>query len=289
MTTINDKVAALGAATLLGTFAHDSDDWHNARKGIGGSDIGTIAGLNPWNSAYTLFMQKTGRIPGITANTAMRLGSAFEKPIRDLWAADNAGFLTVYDTGTWQSNLAPEFKANPDGFIEWRDGTLGVLEIKYTSERWKQLPEHYRAQVTWYMIVTGLRRAILVAVAGRELNEYEVTYDAEYANRLKLAARRFLNHLSTDTAPDYDGSNSTYETVRELHPEITPGEVELPDDLAANLLTAKRHLEAAEDALRLYKTVTLKYLDGTQTGTLDGVPVVKLSSKSGGKPFITFK
>lgn len=289
MTTINNDVEALGKARLIGIFTPNSDDWHEARKGIGGSDIGAIAGLNPWKSAYTLFMQKTGRIGDTVTNTAMRLGTAFEEPIKRLWQEDNQGFLQVFSTGTWKSLENPNYVANPDGLIRWANGEIGVLEIKYTRQLWTTLPEHYKAQVTWYMMILGLKRAIVVAVAGGEMKEYELFLDPAFALNLKAKAEIFTKCLDEDKTPDYDGSASTYETIREMHPDITPGEVELPEDMTANLIAAKRNLEAAESALTLYKSVTLKYLAGTQTGTLDGVTIVKLQAKNGGKPFLTFK
>ena len=37
-------------------------DWHNARhKGIGGSDVASILGLNPYKTNVELWREKTGR------------------------------------------------------------------------------------------------------------------------------------------------------------------------------------------------------------------------------------
>ena len=42
-------------AKLLGVFESGTSEWHEARAdGIGGSEVGTILGLNPWESPYYL-------------------------------------------------------------------------------------------------------------------------------------------------------------------------------------------------------------------------------------------
>lgn len=285
---ITHKIEDLGYAKLIGTYETGTPEWHAARQGISGTDIGAIMGVNPYKSPYTLYMHKTGQLPPITANTAMRLGTAFEAPIKALWAEDNAGFLTVHDTGTWQSTLDETFKANPDGLIQWANGELGVLEIKYTRFKWDTLPEHYRLQVIWYLWVLGLKRGIVVAVAGGEMIEYPVYLNEDEIPNIIETVGFFQHALEHEYAPDLDGAANTLETVRELHPDIIPGEVELPEDMAANLTEAKAAYDQAEKLLNLNKAIVLDYLDGTQTATLDGKPYAKLQARTGGKPYLTF-
>jgi len=285
---ITHKIEQLGYAKLLGVFETGTDEWHEARQGISGTDIGAIMGVNPYRSPYTLYMHKTGELPPITANTAMRLGSAFEEPIKRLWAEDNAGFLTVHNTGTWVSTLDDSFKANPDGIIQWSNGELGVLEIKYTRFKWDNLPEHYRLQVIWYLWVLGLKRGIVVAVAGGEMIEYPVYLDeAEIPNIIETVAL-FKQSLEDGYPPELDGAANTLETVRELHPDIIPGEVELPEDMAISLKIAKLNADVAEKSLNKYKAVVLDYMAGTQIATINGKQFAKLQARTGGKPYLTF-
>ena len=155
--TITQKIEALGFGRYLGTFEPNSDEWHQAREGIGGSDIGSVMNKNPWKSAYRLWAEKTGQLSDeVEPSMPMKLGTAFEAPIRELFREQNEGWLTVHETGTWQSVANPILKANPDGIIEWADGKLGVLEIKFTRQYWDELPEHYNLQVQHYLQVLGL-------------------------------------------------------------------------------------------------------------------------------------
>ena len=53
-------------ATLLGVFESGTSAWHEAREdSIGGSEVSTIMGLNPYESAYALWAKKTGKIPSL--------------------------------------------------------------------------------------------------------------------------------------------------------------------------------------------------------------------------------
>ena len=48
---------------LVKTKDLSRDEWLRYRtKGIGGSDVSIIAGINPYKSVYQLWLEKTGRI-----------------------------------------------------------------------------------------------------------------------------------------------------------------------------------------------------------------------------------
>jgi putative phage-type endonuclease len=286
--TITEKIEALGFAKYLGTFEPSSPEWHEARRGIGGSDIGAVMNKNPWKSAYTLWAEKTGQIDDkIEPSMPMKLGTAFEPAIRGLFQAENKDWLTVHETGTWQSKENSLLKANPDGIIEWKDGKLGVLEIKFTRQYWDELPEHYNLQVQHYLQVLGLDRGIVVAVAGGDYKEFEVAKDESLVKDMKEAVRAFCGFLDTITPPDYDGSDSTYETVRELSPGLEEGEIEL-GSLWSNLVKARSEAEHWDNALKAQKSAVLAFMNGIKYGLYQGEKVIALQARNG-KPFITFK
>jgi putative phage-type endonuclease len=285
---ITQKIEALGFAKYLGTFEPGSPEWHEARKGIGGSDVASVMDLNPWKSAYTLYCEKTGLIDSnIEPSIPMKMGTAFEPVIRQLFQENNKEWLTIHETGTWASIEDPRSVANPDGIVEWADGSLGVLEIKFSRMYWDKLPEHYNLQVQHYLWVLGLNRAIVVAVAAGDWKEFEVVRDDSLVETMKSRLQAFYGFLDTDTAPDYDGSESTYETVRELSEGLQEGEIEL-GSLWANLLQAKAESEYWETQFKAHKSAVLAFMDGTKYGLFQGDKVIALQARNG-KPFITFK
>jgi predicted phage-related endonuclease len=288
--TIDQQIESLGSAKLLGYFEHASDEWHEARKGVAGSLVGSLMGHNPWRSAYTAYYEVLGELPRDSngPSMAMKLGTVFEQPIQDLWVSENAEWLQAHNTGTWQSVKHPEFRANPDAIIEWADGSLGVLEIKFSRNPMNELPPHYKDQVMWYMHVLGLSKGILVAVANGELVEHEIDYDADYANELQDKALEFLACIERLTPPDWDGSQSTYETVRILSDSIHDGDIEL-GELYPQLIRAKELSEETEQQFTLLKSKVLHLMDGIKVGTYQGDKVLSLQARGSGAPFIVFK
>jgi putative phage-type endonuclease len=286
--TITEKIEALGFAKYLGTFEPGSAEWHNARKGIGGSDIASVMDKNPWKSAYTLYCEKTGLIDSnIEPSMPMKLGTAFEPVIRQLFQESNSDWLTVHETGTWASVEDPKSVANVDGIIEWKNGKLSILEIKFTRQYWDELPEHYNLQVQHYLWVLGLDSAMVVAVAGGDWKEFEVVRDDSLIETMKTRLRAFYGFLDSKTAPDYDGSESTYETVRELSEGIEDGELEL-GSMWSNLLQAKLEFDQWDKQFKAHKSAVLAFMNGTKYGLFQGEKVIALQARNG-KPFITFK
>lgn len=288
--TIDQQIEKLGNAKLLGYFTHDSAEWHEARKGVAGSLVGSLMGHNPWRSAYTAYYEYLGELPKDSTgpSMAMKLGTAFEQPIQELWVSENSEWLTAHNTGTWQSVKNPAFRANPDAIIEWVDGSLGILEIKFSRNPMNELPPHYRDQVMWYLHVLGLTKGILVAVANGELVEHEIEYDKDYALQLEAKGLEFLECVEQLIPPAWDGSQSTYETVRYLSEHIYDGDIEL-GELYPQLMRAKETAEETEKEFTLLKSKVLHLMDGVKVGLYQGEKVLSLQSRGSGLPFIVFK
>jgi predicted phage-related endonuclease len=218
---------------------------------------------------------------------AMKLGNYFEPAIIKLFG-DTHPHLTIHDSSwTFSSKFNDSFHANPDAIIEDEDGELSILEIKFSRNPMPELPEHYRLQVAWYQFVTGLHNpAVLCAVAGGEYREFVIEYDQSLAKDMKEAAEGFLELLSTDTEPTIEGSNSTYETVRELHPEIEDTEVDIDSEEFSKLQSALQQESFWKQQVLLRKSIIQNSMQGAKWGYVDGVNVVALQSRGLGKPFL---
>ena len=273
---------------LIGTHRAGSSDWHAQRaNAIGGSDIAPILNLSPWTSAYSLWAEKSGHTLPQTSTMAMKLGNYFEPGITKLFG-DIHPHLTIH-TGdfTFASKLNQAFHANPDAIIEDKDGKLSILEIKFSRNPMNELPEHYRLQVLWYMIVTGLHNpGVLCAVAGGEYREFIIEYDQTLAEMMITGAERFLELLSTQTEPSLDASKSTYEVVRELHPDIIDYEIEVDPDEYEKLVSALDYEKFYASQVRLRKSIIQNSMNGNRYGLVDGKTVLQLQSRAGGKPYL---
>ena len=275
-------------AVLLGDFANGSPEWHELRNEpgvIGGSDIAACAGLSSWTSPITLWAKKTGQIPDeVTPNMSMKLGTILEEPILQLFA-DEHPELTILTTGTWANKTYPWMRANPDGLYLDADGNWGIVEVKFSRDYWTAVPQSYRAQVLWYMKVFGIKQAKLVALAGSSYQEYDIEWDEFEADTLFEAAVRFRHACIDLKMPDWDGSNSTLETVRALNPNIEDGEVDL-DELGVHYFNAVQDAEAANTKMTELKSRVIKAMEGKKRGLVYGDHLLSLRSRAGGAPYL---
>ena len=247
----------LGNATLLGVFEAGSEEWHNARKqSVGGSDISTICGLNPFQSAYHLWAVKTGKIENtVEENWAIRFGKAFEEPILNLWAEEHPEF-EVFQTGTYQDNLLPFRHANPDALARHKEtGEWIVIEVKTGRQTWETVPDGYRAQVLHYLDILDMDRAFIVAVAGMTWYDIEIKRDEFEIEVQRQMAIDFMQAVFADQKPEWDGSESTYQAVRYQHPDISDEEVEI--ESLHLLVNAQDEFDKAEQELRKIKSQVL--------------------------------
>jgi putative phage-type endonuclease len=281
----------LSKAISLGNFENNSPEWHALRNQegvISGSEIGTILGLSPWTSAFTLWAEKTGRIErAAVGNTAMRLGTLVEPAIRQLYQESHPDHV-VEEVGTYAALTAQWMHANPDAICLDENGEGYILEIKHTAMYWDAIPEHYKAQVFWYMYVFDLKRTVFAVVNAGRYKEYELAWDDfEFAAMLQQVTK-FRSYVLDNIQPDWDGSESTYETVRQLSPGLESRDEEL-GLLGIELMNAQTDFDKAELHLREMKSRVIGALNGAKNGTIDGQVVVTLSQRSGNAPYLTIK
>lgn len=216
------------------------EDWHKLRsKGIGGSDIGAILGVNKYRSLVDVYLDKTeGK--KVEDNNAMFWGRILEPIIR-------AEFQKKHSE-EYQTYLVPYslkygvLRANVDGLI-YNNNTQkwGVLEIKtanqFTTKEWSDgvVPQSYYAQVMHYLTVTGLDYAIIVVlIGGSDYREFYIERNEDEVKAIKEVAEDFWNtYIIPQKIPAPDGSDSYSEYQRELLAkyETFSNRVELDDDM----------------------------------------------------------
>jgi len=284
----------LNGAELLGNHPSGSEAWHALRRqGIGGSNVGTILGLNPWESAFGLWAKRTGQIvdPPVD-NWSVRFGNAFEEPILKMWAVEHPEY-EIFLAGTYRHPLHPYLLANPDALARHREtGEWIVVEVKTARSSWYELPPAYHAQVMHYMTVFGLKSATVVAVAGWNWQEHVVEFD-EFESEAQVAAcRRFWDHLEQVVKPEWDGSKATYEAQRQLNPNIDDDQVDL-DDLGVALLEKQKLFDVAEAELLQVKSEVLDRMGKARHGVIkEGEATVRVASRQArgnGTPWLVIK
>ena len=133
------------------------------RGGIGGSDAGTVLGLNKYKTNLELWEEKTGRAESeFTGNEATRYGHDAEEHIRALFHLDHPDYNLDYHEFRMHGNEKyPFMYATLDGELTGY-GRKGILEIKtatiQNNGQWREwenrIPDTYFAQVVHQLTVT---------------------------------------------------------------------------------------------------------------------------------------
>lgn len=239
-------------AKFIGDYTPENPEWHMIRsEGIGGSEVGTIMGLNQYESAYALWAKKCGLIPTPALdNWAIRFGKAFEEPILDLFAAEHPDF-ELYRAGTYESVSTPYLHANPDALAKV-NGEWVIVEVKTSKNYWYEVPPAYIAQVRHYMAVMNINRAVIVGVVNMTWVEHWIDRDDFEEQVILQQASKFWDSIKKQEAPSWDGSESTYQAVREMHPFINDDEVEI--DGGHYLIQAQENFDKAQALLNEAKS-----------------------------------
>lgn len=154
----------------------DREEWLAMRQkvGIGGSDAGTVLGLNPWCSNLQLWRYKTGQEQpeDISDKPAVIFGKRAEEHIRELFQLDYPQYDIKYNEfWMYVNNELPWQFATLDGELTDESGRRGILEIKTTTiqnkSQWDEweggIPQRYYAQILHQLSATGWQFAILRA------------------------------------------------------------------------------------------------------------------------------
>ena len=194
------------------------EEWLADRaKGIGGSDCGTVLGLNKYKSAYSLWAEKSGLVEAEEVNNeAVRVGHDLEQYVADRFM-EATGKKVVTSDYSFQSEKYPFMLANVDRLLV---GEESGLECKTASALTRydfengDIPPQYYCQCMHYMAVTGYKtRYIAILVMGKGFYWFEINRDEEEIKALIEAERDFWNKVQNGIEPPIDGMTSTSDTL----------------------------------------------------------------------------
>lgn len=267
------------------------EEWLKYRtKGIGGSDVSIIAGINPFKSAHQLWLEKTEQIePEQTDSEYAHFGTLLEPIVRKEFT-QRTGIRVRQKHMLLQSEEYPFMFADLDGVIN-EDGEMAVFEAKtasaYTQEVWEEgIPAPYILQVQHYMAVTGAKRTYIAAlVGGNHFYHHAVERDEEMIGKIVAMAKYFWEtHVLGGIEPVPDGSEATTNYFNSRFRESNGETVELPEEALAVCMEYDRlseELKKMEEAKNAAANQLKGYLKEAETGTVGGRKVTwKLVSKS---------
>lgn len=195
-------------------------EWLALRKtGIGGSDAGTVCGLNPFGSQIKLFYDKTGRKIEEGDNEAMRQGHDFEDYVAQRFM-EATGLKVRRSNYMYRSAEYPFMIADVDRFVVGEDAGLECKTASaYNADKWKDgnIPLHYVMQCYHYMAVTGKRTWYIAAVIlGKEFVWHKLEWEDELIGSLIQAEKNFWeNYVMAKKIPVPDGTEVCNEVLNQ--------------------------------------------------------------------------
>lgn len=200
------------------------EEWLDIRKGyIGGSDAGAVVGLNPYKSAYTLWAEKTNKIPEFEGNTLTRVGNYLEDFVAKMFT-EETGKAVRRKNRVIINDDYPFACADIDRLIV---GEKALLEIKTTNSpvakrKFKngEFPEQWYCQVLHYLAVTGFEKAYLAVLSEcRDFHIFELERDEDEIKALMDAEKDFAELIKKNIAPTADCLKSTSDTLVAIYPQ----------------------------------------------------------------------
>ncbi|MER7739950.1 YqaJ viral recombinase family protein [Streptomyces sp. NPDC096538] len=232
------------------------------RKGVGGSHVASMCGLNPRCSPRRLYEEWHGFRKA--DNRHMRFGRRME-PVIAAEFEDETGLKTQIPPGMLAHIEHDWARSNVDRFVLDSFGrVIAPLELKAHSEwvarQWDdedEPPVAAALQAHWNTLVGGWDHSYVAAVVGgSRLLVWRQDRDEELLEHLlEFCGDWYQRHIVDGFPPPIDGSKDTAELLARLW-EVKPDsveeiDVETADRLLAEQARRKADVEAAEYALRL--------------------------------------
>jgi putative phage-type endonuclease len=239
---------------------HNKQDWLRERKNyLGGSDLGAIAGLNPYRTALDVYLDKTSDDIAEDTNSAMRWGTLLEDVIAKEYAQ-----VTGYDVEVEPNTIYhPKYKflgANIDRWVDrWVNNGTHILECKTAgftkAKQWgdsgtDQIPESYLIQVAYYAAICDVPKVdIAVLIGGQDFRIYTYERNRELEDKLiKIACNFWYNQIEKRIPPKCVNTKDTFN----LFPQSNYHEIVAE----SNILDKWEQLKAAkEEESRIQTTI----------------------------------
>lgn len=240
------------------------EEWlQKRREGIGASEISAILGCNPYLNAYSVWADKTGRLPldHVEDTWEMSIGRAVETLLLEQCGRDH-GFPVFAPKVIYQHPICPRALFTPDGFgitnpTGEPDGRVDIpIECKSSRVRdmWADgAPDHYRFQAMWALAISGAPYAIISATIAGWAGFAPPVYfrvdrdDVAIEAMLDAAETFFRKYVETDTPPPVMDSHDAA-VMLSITPQVPDKVVvaSVPNGNADDLIAAKAEWDRLE-------------------------------------------
>ncbi|WP_035099214.1 YqaJ viral recombinase family protein [Anoxybacteroides tepidamans] len=262
------------------------EQWMEYRKkGIGGSDVGAIVGLDKYRSAFSVYLEKIGAISlADEESEAAYWGRTLEETVAAEFSK-RSGLEVRTRNELLQHDTYDFMLATLDREVICPNRGIGILECKTSSEYLKEewtgnnIPDSYYVQVQHYLAVTNYSFAyIAVLIGGNKFLYKEIERDEEVIQYLyRLEADFWNNHVLRKIPPPVDYSGSTTDALEDLYRESVKERRELSDECMewiGELEQIKKQMKKLALRKQELENRIKHFLGEKEIGTYDGVEMI---------------
>lgn len=241
------------------------------KSGVGGSDAATVLGINPYNDAYGLYLDKRGEAPPEDEDflkESRYWGSVLEAPIADRYA-EETGYKVQKANQLIRSKEHPFMIANIDRKVVGQDERIG-FEAKTAARRgdWgdsgsDEIPAYIMCQCQHYLAVTGYDFwDLAVLISGNDYRSYRIAPIESIISQLVEAEEEFWDRVTAGVPPEPNWqSAATTRLLKDLYPGTNGQVIKLPevaqsyqdvmDDAAAQRLVYEKTVDGCKNRLAM--------------------------------------
>jgi len=231
------------------------------RSGVGGSDAATVLGINPYTTAYELYLDKIGEAPPedeTFLKESRYWGSVLEEPVANRYA-EETGYKIQKSNNLIRSKEHPFMLANIDRKVVGEDRKIG-FEAKTAArpDGWgesgsSEIPAYIMCQCQHYLAVTGYDHwDLAVLIGNRDYRQYRINPIESIINDLIQAEEEFWDRVQSKVAPEPQWqSAATTRLIKNLYPGTNGNVVILPE------VAQKYHdvLNDSQEQAKLYQGI----------------------------------
>lgn len=198
----------------------DREEWLRYREsGIGSSEVGTILGLNPFETPYQLWRRKKGMDAPKEENFAMRAGHYLEDAVSKFYADETGRQIIKRSAGEWLiiDNERPYLRVSPDRTM-WltesrANDSKGILECKTTQREIDadNVPAHWFVQLQYQLGVGRMKEGALAWLTmGRSFGYLNIAFDQECYDWITTEITEFWErYIAGDEEPNAYNADDT--------------------------------------------------------------------------------
>ncbi|MEN1893133.1 lambda-exonuclease family protein [Staphylococcus nepalensis] len=261
----------------ISTKNMSDEEWKQLRThSIGGSDCGTILGMNNYESPFTLWQKKLWASEyeeDISDKLQVKFGHYNEQFVAKLFEDDTGKKVRKHNKMMYHKNY-DFISANVDRVVV---GENALLECKTTSEflkdKWKDgnVPASYMAQCYHYMAVTGVDVVYIAVLFGNSEFHYEIIErDEEIINDIINAEVEFWNeYIVKGQRPPADDSEVTSKALNNFWKNTRPDVVNFDEEKTAlfkSILAIKQQQKDLDKQLKGHQNQLKELLGENEFG-----------------------